>query len=64
MQPLTTIYDYLITQKPSPTTHNQSQTPKKLPKKAKTCHKQLCYCSLDVNTERDVDFDSDMRQCN
>ena len=53
----------------STTTHNHlknhpqpSTTTQKLPKKAKTCHKQLCYCTLDVNTETDVGFDSDMKQ--
>ena len=49
LQPLTIIY-------------NHPQPPKKLPKKVKTCHKQLCYCTLDVNNETDVDFDSDMKQ--
>ena len=34
----------------------------KLPKVAKTCHKHLCYCTLDVNTETDVDFGTDMKQ--
>ena len=50
---------------PSKTTHNYPQpstTTQKLPKKAKTCHKQLCYRTLDVNTETNVDFDSDMKQ--
>ena len=65
-QPPTTIHNYL--QLPI-TIHNYPQPPKKpstttqkLPKKAKTCHKQLCYCILDVNTEADVGFDSDMKQ--
>ena len=31
-------------------------------KKAKTCHKQLCCCTLDVNTEADLGFDSDMKK--
>ena len=50
---------------PQKTTHNYPQpstSTQKLPKKAKTCHKQLCYCTLDVNTEIDVAFDSDMKQ--
>ena len=50
---------------PQKTTHNYPQpstSTQKLPKKAKTCHKQLCYCTLDVNTETDVAFDSDMKQ--
>ena len=37
-------------------------TTQKLPKKAKTCHIQLFYSTLDVNTETGVDFDSDMKQ--
>ena len=40
---------------------NHPQSPKatqKLPKKAKTCHNQLCYCTLDVTTETDVVFDN------
>ena len=51
------------------TIHNHLQPPKKsltttqkLHKKAKTYHKQLCYGILDVNTETDVDFNSDMKQ--
>ena len=47
------------------TTHNHPQastTTQKLPKKAKTCHKQLYYCTLDINTKADVDFDSDIKQ--
>ena len=48
------------------TTHNHPQLPKKttqkLHQKAKTYHKQLCYGTLDVNAETDVDFDSDMKQ--
>ena len=46
-------------------THNHpqpSKTTKKLPKKAETWDKQLCYCTLKVNTEIDVGFDSDMRE--
>ena len=50
----------------TPTTvYNHTQPPtttQKLPKKAKTCHIQLFHCTLDVNTETDVDFDSDMKQ--
>ena len=56
-----------------PTTiYNRPQPPKKppqpstttqvSPKNAKTCHKQLCYCILDVNTETDIGFDSDIKQ--
>ena len=47
------------------TTHNHpkvSTATQQLPKKAKTCHKQVCYCTLDVNTETDVGFDTDMKQ--
>ena len=46
-------------------THNHLQpstTTQKLLQKNQTCHKQLCYCTLDVNTETGVDFDSDMKQ--
>ena len=46
------------------TTHNYSElstTTQKLPKKAENCHKQLRYWTLDVNTETDVGFDSDMK---
>ena len=53
-------------QPPLPTTiHNHLQSPtttQKLPKKSKACHKELCYCSLDVTTETDVGFDCDMKQ--
>ena len=35
----------------------QPPTTTKITQKAKTCHKKLCYCILDVNTETDVDFD-------
>ena len=65
-QPSTTTHNhpqpFTTTQK---LTHNQPQpftTTQKLPEKAKICHKQLCYCTLDANTEADVDFDSDMKQ--
>ena len=66
-QPATTIHNH---PQPSTTIHNHPKQPKtthnhptqKLPKKAKSCHKQLCYCTLDVNTETDVDFHSDMKQ--
>ena len=61
-QPPTTTHNH---PQPSITIHNHPQpstTTQKLPKKAKTCHKQLCYCTLDVNTETDVGFDSDMKQ--
>ena len=47
---------------PSTTTHNHPKNHPQPPKIAKTCHKQLCYRTLDVNTETDVDFDSDMKQ--
>ena len=50
---------------PSTTTHNHLQPPTTTqvsPKNAKTCHKQLCYCILDVNTETDIGFDSDIKQ--
>ena len=57
-------------QKPSTTTqktfHNHPQpsaTTKNIPKNAITCtNSYLSYCTLDVNTETDVDFDSDMKQ--
>ena len=62
----TTAHNYPQTPKHAhKTTHNYLQpstTTIKLPKKAKTCHKQLCYCTLDVNTEKDVGFDSDIKQ--
>ena len=49
----------------TPTTiYNQPQPPtttQKLPQKPKTCHIQLFYCTLDVNTETDIDFDNDMK---
>ena len=53
------------TKKPPTATYNHPEpfkTTQKLPKKAETCYKQLCYCTLDVNTETDVDLDSDMKQ--
>ena len=66
----TTIQNY---PQPSTTTHNHPQTPKRYPqpstttqkllKKAKTCHKQLYYCTLDINIKANVDFDSNMKQC-
>ena len=34
-----------------------------LPKHPKTYHKQLCYCILDINTETDADFGTDMKHC-
>ena len=46
-------------------THNYPQPPtttQKLPPKKQNCHIQLFYCTSDVNTETDVDFDSDMKQ--
>ena len=55
MQPPTTTQK-IIHNHPQPSTTTQ-----KLFKKAKTFHKRLCYCTLDVNTERDVGFDSDMK---
>ena len=66
-QPPTTIHNHLKLhpQPPPKTTYNYPQpstTTQKLPKKAKTCHKQLCYFTLDVNTETDVGFGSDMKQ--
>ena len=55
--------NYFITGYTKVSNHLQpSTTTQKLPQKAKTCHKQLCYCTLDFNTEIDVDFDSDMKQ--
>ena len=53
MQPPTAIHNH----------PQSSTTTQKLHKKAKTYHKQLCYGTLDVNPETDVDFDSDMKQC-
>ena len=63
-KPPTTIHIY---QQLSPTIHNYpkndpkndpqpSTTTQKLLKKAKTCHKQWCYSTLDVHTETDVEF--------
>ena len=64
-QSSTTIHNHLKNRpklSKTPTTiYNQTQPPtstQKLPKKAKTCHIQLFYCNLDVNTETEVDFDS------
>ena len=66
MQPSTTIYNHpksstTIHNNPqsSSTTHNHPKKtthnhPQPLPKKAKTYHKQLCSCTLDVNTDTDV----------
>ena len=48
-QPSKIILNY--PQPPQKTTHNH---PQPLPKKAKTYHKQLCSCTLDVNTDTDV----------
>ena len=48
LQPLT------ITQK---TTHNYPKVNQKFQNLL-----QLCYCTLDFNTETDVGFDSDMKQ--
>ena len=45
-QPPTATYDY-----PAP-----SATTQKLLKKAKACHKQGCYSTLDVHTATDVEF--------
>ena len=65
-QPLTTINNH---PKPSTIIHNYPKnslsypkSPNIYPKKPKTCHKQLCYYTLDVNTEKDIDFDSDIKQ--
>ena len=65
-QPSTTIHNH---QQPPTTIHNHPQPPtkpptttQKLPKKAKTFLIQLFYGTLDVNTETDVDFASDMKQ--
>ena len=58
----TTTHNHL---QPPINTHNDLQpttTTQKLPKKAKTCHIELFYCTLDVNTETDVDFNSDMKR--
>ena len=66
-QPSTTTYNHLKLhpQPPPKTTFNYPQSStitQKLPKKPKTCHKQWCYFTLDVNTETDVGFGSDMKQ--
>ena len=68
-QPPTTTHSHPQPPKNPPTTtqkttHNYSElstTTQKLPKKAENCHKQLRYWTLDVNTETDVGFDSDMK---
>ena len=58
MQPATTIHSDLQPPKKTPkTTHNH---PKITPKSQNLS--QLCYCTLDVNIETDIDFDSDMKQ--
>ena len=51
------------------TTHNYLKSsittqkyPKITPKKPRTCLEKLCYCTLDVKTETDVDFVNDMKQ--
>ena len=49
-----------ITEKP-PTITQKHPQPSNITQKVKTYHKQLCYCTLDVNIETDVDFDSDMK---
>ena len=73
---VTTIYNHpqpcTITKKtvhnhpqPPTTNYNHLQPPttmQNLPKKAKSCHIQLLHCTLDVNAETDIDFDSDMKQ--
>ena len=62
-QPPTTIQK--STHKHPQNHHNNpklSTTTQKLPKKAKTCQKQLCSFTLDVDTETDVAFDNDMKQ--
>ena len=58
LQRSTTIHNY---PQPSATIHNHpqpSKTTQKLPQKPKL---NSCYYTLDVNTERDVDFDIDMK---
>ena len=57
--PATTIRNH---PQPSTTTQKTTHNHQELPKKAKTFHIQLFYCTLDFNTETDVDFDSDMKQ--
>ena len=77
MQPLTTIHNHhnhsqLPTTshnhpkihaqpppKPPTTIHNQ---PKVTQKKQNLLQTAICYCTLDVNTETDLSFDSDMKQ--
>ena len=46
------------------TTHTRLKPPtttQKLPKNSKLATK-FCYCTLDVNTETDLGFDSDVKQ--
>ena len=48
------------------TIYNHPQPPtttQKLPKKAKTCHMQLFYCNLDINSETEVDLKQYMYVC-
>ena len=59
MQPPTTINNH--PELPTTIYNHPKSDPHPL-KKAKRCHKQLRYCTLDVNTETDVGFDSDMKQ--
>ena len=71
-QPPTTIHNHSQTfttthnnPKLPTTIHNHPHPPKNHPKVTqKPFHEQLCYCTLDVNTETDVDFDSNMKQWN
>ena len=64
LQPPTTSQTTVQNHPQTPTRiYNQLQPPtntQKLPPKNKTCHMQLFYCTLDVNTETGADFDSDM----
>ena len=62
-QPSTTIHNH--PQPPTaihnhPENHPQPLTTindhPKITQKARTCHRKLCYCTLDVNTEIDVDL--------
>ena len=46
-------------QQQSTTTHNHLQP---FTTTQKTIHKQFCYCTLDVNTETNVDFDRNTKQ--
>ena len=65
-QPPTTTKKTVCNHPKTPRTiYNHPQPPtttQKLPPKNKTCHMQLFYCTLDVNTETEVDFDTDMKQ--